>query len=229
MGRTKKEEHPENEIKKVRKVHSGLLKDKSRTMARLVAAVGKVIQKHGYPGLTLANIERETAINRKVVYTYFGSLDSLIETYIREKDFWKFGGKKAITKMLEEPDLINKNDIYSLLEGQFDALFSDRAYQRIIHWELGENHKVLKNIADKREALGEQVFEIISTEFDKASVDIRARLALQIGGIYYLTLHAKSNGSTVCGIDINEEAGRERIKEALKQIIDEAYVKAGIG
>lgn len=76
--------------------------------------------------------------------------------------------------------------------------------------------------------MGEQVYEIISTAFDKASVDICARLALQIGGIYYLTLHAKSNGSTVCGIDINEEGGRERIKEVLKEIIDEAYTKAGI-
>ena len=44
MGR-KRKEVPETTGQKVRKVTSGLLRDKERTKARLVAAVGKVIQR----------------------------------------------------------------------------------------------------------------------------------------------------------------------------------------
>lgn len=196
-------------------------------MARLVATVGKVIQKYGYPGLTLVNIGKESGLDRKLVYTYFGSVDKLVETYIREKDFWKSSAQKSIEKMVESPDQIGKEQIYSLLEGQFDTLFKDRSWQRIIHWELGEKKKLLRGIADAREEIGEKVFEIIDKEF-KDHVDIRARLALQIGGIYYLILHARSNGSNVCGIDINEEDGKERIKKAVKDIVYEAYAKAGV-
>ena len=62
--------------------------------------------------------------------------------------------------------------------------------------------------------------------FEKAPVDLRARLALMIGGIYYLSLHAKANGSTFCGIDLNESEGQERIENEIRNIIFEAYEKA---
>ena len=211
---------------KERKIHSGPLYDKARTKARLIATVGKIIQKYGYRGLTLVNIGKESGLDRKLVYTYFGTVDNLVEEYIKQRDFWKFGGKKAVENMLETPEDIGKDDIYNLLIGQFDTLFKDRAYQQIIHWELGEKNKLLRNIADKREAVGELVFKVIEDKFSKANIDIRARLALQVGGIYYLVLHARANGSTVCGIDINQEEGEMRIKNAIKEIVDDAFHKA---
>lgn len=230
MAQRKKEQSSKEKISenKERKVPSGPLKDKGRTIARLIATVGKVIRKYGYPGLTLANIGKESGVDRKLVYDYFGSVNNLIETYIKQKDFWRFGGQKAIEKMVEKPKQIGRDQIYGLLEGQFDTLFKDRSYQRIIHWELGEKRDLLRHIADTREETGERIFEIIESEFKAAEVDIRARLALQIGGIYYLILHARSNGSTVCGIDINEEKGRERIKKAIKDMVYEIYEKAGV-
>ncbi|MGV0827725.1 hypothetical protein ACTS9C_02370 [Empedobacter brevis] len=50
MGRKKKTETEDTAqpVPKVRKATSGPLRDKSRTMARMIAAVGKVIQKKGY-------------------------------------------------------------------------------------------------------------------------------------------------------------------------------------
>ena len=65
-------------------------------------------------------------------------------------------------------------------------------------------------------------------DFENTDVDLRARLALVLGGIYYLSLHSKSNGSLVCGIDINEEEGRARIEDAIRTIIFEAYERAGV-
>ncbi|MHA7607292.1 hypothetical protein ACV0BM_000355 [Elizabethkingia meningoseptica] len=84
---------------------------------------------------------------------------------------------------------------------------------------------MLRNISDKRETLGEQIFSIITPDFEKVDVDVRARLALLVGGMYYLSLHANSNGSTFCGIDINETEGKERIERA---IVSETYEKAKI-
>ena len=58
--------------------------------------------------------------------------------------------------------------------------------------------------------------EILSEDSD---VNLRATLALLIGGIYYLSLHAKSNGSTFCGIDINIDEGKSQIDDTIKNII----------
>lgn len=230
MGRKKKTEieNTEDTTPKTRKTLSGPLRDKSRTMARMVAAVGKVIQKKGYPGLTAPNIAIAAGVDKKLVWTYFGGIDNLIEEYVRQKDFWKFAAKGYIDDLLKNPEDIGKNEISGILQSQFEVLHKDKALQKIIHWELGETNKMLRKIADKREEIGEQLFSVIMPAFETTNVDFRAKLALVLGGIYYLSLHSRSNGSLVCGIDINEEEGRSRIENAIQDIIFEAYEKAGV-
>lgn len=212
--------------KRPRKTHSGPIRDKARTKASLVEAVGQVIKKKGYAALTAPNIAKECGVHKKLIWTYFGGVDNLVEEYLQQKDFWRVAEKEVVQGLLETPEAIGKNEIYTLLESQFKSLLDDELLRKIIHWELEGENKVLRKIADQREEVGEQLFKIIEPDFlniDK--VDLRATLALQIGGIYYLALHAKSNGSTFCGIDINEEAGGERILSALKYILDYTYNK----
>ena len=230
MGRKKKNEteNTEKALPKPRKTLSGPLRDKSRTMARMVAAVGKVIQKKGYPGLTAPNIATTAGVDKKLVWTYFGGVDKLIEEYINQKDFWRLAEKGALEALLKDPNQIGHNEIGNLLESQFEVLLKDKALQKIIHWELGESKKLLRSLADERERVGEQLFSLIMPDFEKSPVDLRARLALILGGIYYLSLHSKSNGSLVCGIDVNEDEGKKRIENAIREIIFEAYDKAGV-
>ena len=208
---------------KERKTTSGLIRDKSRTMARMVSAVGKVLQKKGYTGLDAPSIAKAAGVDKKLVWTYFGGLDNLVEEYISKRDFWKSISKEQIKKITETPELINQNDINKILQGQLDTHLKDKVLQKIIHWELGEKSKTLRKIADKREEMGEGLFSIIDKQFENSNVDIRANLALLIGGIYYLTLHGKNNGSLFCGIDINNDKGKERISKAIKDILHSSY------
>ncbi|MGV0923446.1 TetR/AcrR family transcriptional regulator [Empedobacter tilapiae] len=210
---------------KVRKTTSGLIRDKSRTMARMVAAVGKVLQKKGYTGLDAPSVAKAAGVDKKLVWTYFGGLDNLVEEYIEQRDFWKSISKEEIKKITETPEFINQNDINNILQGQLETLLKDKVLQKIIHWELGESNKTLRKIADKREEMGEVLFSIIDKQFENSNVDIRANLAILIGGIYYLTLHGKNNGSLFCGIDINDEKGKERISLAIENIINSSYCK----
>jgi AcrR family transcriptional regulator len=230
MSRKKKPEieSTKQPLPKVRKTLSGPLRDKSRTMARMIAAVGKVLLKKGYPGLTPPNIAIAAGVDKKLVWTYFGGIDNLVEEYILQKDFWKFAEKGYISHLLKEPNNIQKNDISDLLKNQLATVLKDKSLQKIIHWELGENNKMLRKIADKREEIGEQVFSLIMPDFETANVDLRARLALIIGGIYHLSIHAKTNGSTFCGIDLNTDEGQKRIENTIQEIVFEAYDKAGI-
>lgn len=210
---------------KVRKVSSGPIRDKARTMSKMVAAVGKVLQKKGYTGLTAPNIAKAAGVDKKLVWTYFGGIDNLVEEYINQKDFYKSTAKPDIDYLLQDPDKLTQNHINQLLQNQFETLLTNRALQRIIHWEVGESNEILRKIADKREEIGEELFSKTSPYFEHSSVDIRARLALVISGIYYLTLHAKNNGSKFCGIDINTEEGKQRISDAIQELVFDAYDK----
>lgn len=216
------------ESQKKRKVSSGPIREKARTMRKLISAVGRVIQKKGYAGLNVASVSKEAGVDRRLVYTYFGSLDNLIEIYIKQKDYWSSSVKEDFVASLEDDTELKSEDIFNLLQGQFDAVLKDKALQKIIHWELGEKNKILREISDNRELLGEVLFKRIEPSFEETNIDIRAILALQIGGLYYLSLHAKANGSLFCGIDINERKGKERIEKALESVLSLCYQKTEI-
>ncbi|WP_099366206.1 TetR/AcrR family transcriptional regulator [Sphingobacterium sp. 1.A.4] len=205
--------------KKPRKTTAGPIREKARTMKNLVAAVGKVLKKKGYPGLSIANIAVEAKVDRKLVYAYFGNLDNLVETYITEQDYWKTKAKKQIAKLLEQ-DQMSKEEMHGLLFGQFETVLQDKTLQRILQWELSEPNTSLRKLADAREEVGEELIQKLEKNIGKDGLDIRAVLALQTAGLYYLAIHAKSNGSTFCGIDINEAEGRKRIETTLMDILE---------
>lgn len=173
-----------------------------------------------------AVIARECGVNKQLVWTYFGGLDNLVEEYIRQRDFWKHAAKKQIEDLLKGPGHIGKEKIALLLQNQLAVVLEDKALQKIMHWELGEKRKILRKIADEREDVGELLFEAILPAFREAAIDLRARIALIVGGIYYLALHATTNGSTFCGIDLNDAQGKDRIAAAIQEIVFEAYAHA---
>ena len=212
--------------RKPRKPSQGPLRDKERTMARMVASVGKVIQKKGYAGLTAPNIALAAGVNKQLVWTYFGGIDNLVEEYIMQKDFWKSGAKPMMQRIFANAENAGASETNDVLQAQLEIILKDKIWQKIIHWELGENKKMLRVLADKREETGEQLLSLIDHYFEHTDVNIRARLALLIGGIYYLSIHSKSNGSKVCGIDINEDEGLLEIEKAIKGIIYESFEKA---
>lgn len=211
---------------KVSKANSAMTPKKIRTMQSIVDAVGRVIEKLGYPGLTIMNIEIEAKQHRKLIYLYFGNLDNLVETYIRQKDFWGFATKEFIEQLENETLNFGRADVVKLLQDQLSTMLEDKILQRIIHWELGESNEMLRKVADRREAIGEQLFGVIEPDFMGKGVDLRAIMALLIGGIYYLSIHGTTNGSLFCGIDINQPEGKERIASTLDTLIEWAYEHA---
>jgi|SRR5690606_12275316 len=208
-----------NSLPKKRKVTSGPIREKARTMEKLIKSVGRVLKKHGYPGLTVAKIATESKLDRKLVYAYFGTLDNLIEAYITSRDYWKGKAQNDIEQLLNQDKISNK-EMVDLLKGQFNAVLNDQTLQRILQWELAEPTVALEKIAADRELIGETLIKKLEKDIDTEDLDVRAILALQSAGLYYLALHAKSNGSTFCGIDINQETGKKRIEDALAKILN---------
>lgn len=209
----------EKKESKPRKVYSGPLRDKARTQDRLINTVGSVLEKRGYAGLTLANVGKASGLDRKNIYNYFGNFETLIKAYIDKKEFWKVESKNKIADILETSGTINKAQITDLLQDQFVTLMEDPGLQKIIHWEMAENSELLRTVADDRERVGEELFKILEKDFVGNEAKMRSSFAMILGGIYYLTIHASSNGSTICGIDVNTEEGSQIVKETLDEMI----------
>lgn len=213
---------------KLKKVPSGPIREKTRTINKIVSSVGKVLQKKGYPGMTMINIAKEAKVSPKLIYLYFDTLDNLIETFIKQRDFWNMAEKGVVEDLIQNTDGFGKEEIITLLQSQYGRLYKDKLFQKLIHWELGENTPALRKIADTREEIGEKLFVSVDKTFENSNIDIRTLLALQIAGIYYLVLHAKTNGSTFCGVDINIDEDKDRVNNAVDYMVRLLYSQIGI-
>lgn len=194
-------------------------------MDKLVDAVGSILKTKGYHGLNGLSIAKEAKVNNRLIYLYFGSVDNLIETYIKKKDFWTPQTNQQLQEILTNQHKRGKDDIMQLLRNQLNSVLTETELQKILLWEISEPSSILRKISEGREELGEKLFQFVEGEFEKSHLDLRAILAVMISGVYYSALHAVNNGSTFCGIDINQADGEKRFYGALQQIIDMCYEK----
>jgi len=213
------------ETVKKRKKYSGELRDKERTKTKLVEAVGEVLKERGYTGLTIANIAKASGLNRRLIPIYFGSVENLIETYIRGKDYW-LGSVKSTTEYFGKfPDQGSRGMIEKLLMFQMDEFAQNEEMQKIITWEISESSELMSKIAQEREQLSTLLFAFADNDLKGRDIDLRAAGAILVSSIYYLTLHAKYTKSTFCEIDIASEEGMSRIRNMIKRFVEWTYVK----
>lgn len=210
---------------KSRKITDGPVRNKERTKQKFIDAVGKIFETEGYTGLNAKKIAETAKVDRKLLYLYFGNLDNLIKSFFSEKDYWKAAYKKEI----EGNANVNEQNILNLLKGQLDSILDNKEFQRIIHWEISEKSEIMKIISNDREMLGQKLFHLTAEYFRDRNIDFPAALAIQIGGIYYVALHSKINGSTFCGININIPEGRKRILKELEYIVGDFFKRRKLG
>lgn len=209
--------------KSPRKTYSGKIKDKSRTMNKLVSSVGIVLTEKGYPGLNAANISRESGVDRKLITLYFGSLDNLIETYIKRKDYWLDGSTWSSMRDDQKTEGGSKELLEKLLINQIDRFANDEELRQASLWQISQKNEKLRPGAAKREELSKQFFSLADKELKSKNVDLRAITSLLDAGIHYLVLHEKSTESSFCELDISTEEGMDRIRTAIKKILNWTY------
>lgn len=205
-----------------KKIYQGEINDKERSKQKLINAVGNVLKIKGYSGLTATNISKAAGLSRRLITTYFNSVDDLVETYVRNKDYWTEASGN-VSKIIEQNQGRNNKEVIDyLLQNQLDYFFNSKEMQKLILWEISEKTKIMYEVCNDRERLGSKVFELADEEFKANDIDIRAISAILVAGIYYMVLHAKSTNTLFCGIDINETEGMNRIKNAISLILKKA-------
>ncbi|RAJ27035.1 TetR/AcrR family transcriptional regulator [Pedobacter cryoconitis] len=196
-------------------------KNRKLTERKLIDAVGEIIRSKGYTGLGVNAIAKSAGVSKKLIYRYFGTVDSLIETYLIERDYWVTFSKKvsdAAVASNKKQTMIEFSS--SIFENQFDFFFNEDEMQRIILWEISEKSNILNELSRKREAMGEELLKLTDPYFKDSDINFRAVSAIIICGIYYSVLHTKKNASTLCGLDLNTEAGRKEITRTVRKIVE---------
>ena len=209
----------------IRKRFKGPSNDKERSTLKLIEAVGTVIKNEGYTGLTATNIARVAGLNRRLITLYFGTIDNLIETYVRSKDYWIAASGDAVELIKEYTGENTKPILDKLLQNQLDYFFNEEEMQKIVLWQISQSTQIMKDVSEERELLSRDFFKLSDRELEGKDTDLRAVSALLVAGIYYLVLHAKSTDTLFCEIDLNTTEGMVRIKKAISLILEQTYTE----
>lgn len=202
-------------------------KNRELTKRRLIDAVGRIIRTKGYKALGVNAIAREADVNKKLIYRYFKNVDTLIETYILENDYWMNVSRSSADIIESQPDPGKmKEVIVSLLRGQFDYFLGHESMQSIILWGITEQVDMLNSIGHVREIIGHIIFEKTDAFFKDTGINLRAISAILVGGIYYMILRSAKNGGMISDINVNSAEGREEILKSVGQIIDWSFEQA---
>lgn len=204
-----------------RKPAGGAIRNTERSKEKFLSAVGKILKTKGYAGLKINDIAKVAGVDKKMIYTYFGGLDGLIDEYIRTQDFWS----NVHADMASEPiDDGGKAFTKEVFLSQFDYLSKNKELQKVLLWRLSEERKSLRKLTDEQEENGEVLFsQITDPHFGEHAEKFRAVSAVLVAGMYYLNMYAEHNGSIFSGIDLKTDDGRKAIKDAVSFLIDKTY------
>ncbi|QES90952.1 TetR/AcrR family transcriptional regulator [Rhizosphaericola mali] len=204
-----------------RKEVSGTLRNKERSKLKFLDAVGKILKTKGFSALKINNIASEAGVDKKMIYTYFGGLDGLVDTYIRSQDYWI---NVPSSNILVDSHDGGKTLLKEMLCKQFLYVSKNEELQKLLLWGLSEERSALRKMTDLQEENGEKLFRsIFDPQFGKNAKMFRAITAILVSGLYYLDLYASVNGSHFSGVDMQSDEGRILVEDALSFLIDKTY------
>ncbi|RKR82102.1 TetR family transcriptional regulator [Mucilaginibacter gracilis] len=198
------------------------LKDGEETQRELIAAVGDTLREEGFQGLKTNRIAKRIGKDKNVVRYHFENMEGLQKAYIREKDHWLPFFEKF--KLGDNPGRTQVQQLFrELMQANFSGFLENPEMQQIILWQISEANPLLTGISEEREREGARLLEKTDPFFGGSGVNFRAVVSLLLGGIYYIVLHAKTNKSTVSGMDANKKSDRAELHRTIGQILDWAW------
>lgn len=207
-----------------RKSAAGSIRNTERSKKKFLDAVGKILRTKGYTALKVSSIAATAGVDKKMIYSYFGGFDGLIDEYIRLQDYWSKVTIEEVKKIKPKLDDGGKSFMEEMLLTQFDYVYTHKEAQKLLLWRLSEPRKALKKLTDTQEENGEYIFKLLmDPHFKENAEEVRSVMAILVSGLYYLNMYAAINGSIFCGIDVNSSRGRDKIKKAISFILNHTY------
>lgn len=196
-----------------------MTRDKEKTKARILAAVGKLLAESGFQKLGVNAIAREAGVDKVLIYRYFKDLPSLLQCFGQEGDYWI-----TSQELLGDESTVNAETLadwmtYLLLKFLGD-LKGRPITQEIMRWELLEGNELTRELATVRDQVASEVLQFLEQKAQHSAVDkdIPAISAVLVAGVIYLTLRTKVSDSFM-GINLSSSEGQQRIRAALESIL----------
>lgn len=189
-------------------------RNRAATTQRIVDAVEQILGEEGIKGIGINAIAEKASVSKVLIYRYFGSIEGLLDYYIRRGQLVPHYAPAWI----EQIQPAEPHDLAPIWSGQALQLF--RQFR-----QFRSARELLKASVTEADSLGEAISISLDAEltnlvnqlaFIKGG-DHQATSAIIFGALSYLTIQAQLN-RPVIGLDLRSENGWRRIEESVKMI-----------
>lgn len=192
-------------------------RDREATRARLIEAVGSLLAREGFKGLGVNAVAREAAVDKVLIYRYFGGLPELIVAFGRDGNFWPSIKELAGGDVEAYSRLPVTEQLSQLSRNFMNAIRTRPITQEILAWEMVERNELTADLETIRENTMMNFFDMFFPATDTGP-DIAAMGAIIGAGISYLVSRAR-HISIYNGVNLDTETGWLRLERAMDTMI----------
>jgi len=204
-------------------------RDREATRARLIEAVvieavGSLLARKGFKGLGVNAVAREAGVDKVLIYRYFGGLQQLIAAFGHEGNFWPSIKELAGGDIEAYHQLPVTKQLSHLSRNFIQAIRKRPITQEILAWEMIERNELTIELESVRENTMMNFFDMFFPSTDKGP-DIAAMGAIIGAGVSYLVSRGRQI-SIYNGVDLQSEAGWQRLEKAIDTMISGLFAGA---
>jgi len=182
-------------------------RNKQRTQARILDAVGEIIEQSGMHAVGINLVARTSGHNKVLIYRYFGDLDHLISQYIQTVLIEHLRGQVASLDAK-----VGVDDISLRVTKLLGELAANQKLVCVLQWEISQ-------------ACTERVAHAFVTELfyrllpePATSVPKKAITLIMCSAFTYLILQTGNQSGPLC-TDLSSPSELESLQHAVKKIL----------
>ncbi|MFD2966785.1 TetR/AcrR family transcriptional regulator [Sphingobacterium bambusae] len=198
---------------------SGRIRDKARSQEKLIQSIGDILIRKSYAELNISTVTKISQLNPKLIYLYFENLEGLIRTYLNRKISQKENALRLAEHMASIPHQVVDEDIFSLLEIQFEKITQDPEWKGILHWGMSCKNDLTLPLLKQHEKTLNVVVEILKKNKKLAEHIDPVLYALLAAGTTFIAINSRLKDAKLLGLDLNDEQTKKRIKDTLERIL----------
>ena len=192
-------------------------RNRDATCQLLISAVGELLAEKGFAALGVNAVARQAAVDKVLIYRYFGGLPGLIQSFGQEGDFWP-SIEELAGGNIEDYRLKSLEEKLIILGCCFLRGIRQRPLtQEIMAWEMIQRNELTEELEIIRETRMLRFAEMFFPT-DGAKVDLMAIISIIGAGISYLVCRARQV-RWYNGVDLDDDLGWQRIETGIAQIV----------
>jgi AcrR family transcriptional regulator len=198
------------------------IRDRAATEERILAAVGAVLAREGFAAVGINAVAREAAVDKVLIYRYFGGLPELLRAWGASGRFWP-----SVEELLgDDPqsvlDLPVAERFALFFERFIDALRQRPLTIEILAAEIVERNELTAVLEAEREQWGAQAEALFGGEEFRRRPQLRGITLLLLAGVQYLLVRSRTI-RIFGGLDLRSDADWSGLKASLRVMAGQMF------